>query len=112
MQQLFRHSEKFIQDRLARLPAERHPAKRLELELAGLITGVGISNGEALRVAEECARDPLALAIRLHQISNEYLHARTPSPYSAVPRPDPIAAQLDEVIQQIDGGLIGPEPKP
>ena len=62
-----------IKARIDRMPKERQPAKRLELEFAMSLFGTGISRGQAFDVAERLAKDPVKLAERLHRIANEFL---------------------------------------
>jgi hypothetical protein len=70
---LFRHSEAYLALRIDKEPLHRKTAKRLELQFGALLIGTGISNGEAMRVAEEVSRNPQELAERLHQIATDYL---------------------------------------
>jgi len=74
---LYRHPGGLIEGRLQKMPTpEGKIAKRLELEFAAVLMRTsGIGDGDAFRAAEECARDPMALAIRLHQIATDYLTA-------------------------------------
>lgn len=64
----------FIAERVAKEPTpDRQAVRRLALALASAINGTGISEGEALRIGEEAARHPMALAIALHQASTTFL---------------------------------------
>jgi hypothetical protein len=69
---------KMLTARLEREPEETRTEKKLELQLAGLLFLTGISQGEALRVAEVLHKTlgPRVLAEKLHQIANEYLTVR------------------------------------
>lgn len=64
---------KDIKARIDRMPIERQPAKRLELEFAMTLFGTGISRGQAFDIAERLAKDPKKLAERLHRIANDFL---------------------------------------
>lgn len=64
----------FIAERVAKEPTpDCQAVRKLALSLASAIRGTGISDGEALRIADEAARHPLVLAIALHKASSEFL---------------------------------------
>jgi hypothetical protein len=70
---LYRSPESYIQRELAKVPEKERAARRLELDLANILTG-STCGGEADRLAKLTIRnEPMALAVAMQEAAERYI---------------------------------------